>query len=414
MADDQSQRPYRASEPPPARGSGKTGSDPLAELARLIGQTDPFGEYGREAARRSPPSQSVARADWNQPLGTSYTAQYGGDARAPEPAPRYAGDGYPASPSAPASPFIPQDYGSQNYERQPYEAQPLAGGTDPYEAEQGSHRFPLGQSDNQQDFYDEAPVEDEYCEDAPPSRRRMVVMAIAGVAALAVIGTAGAFGYRALVGSSGSTKPPPVIKADTAPSKIVPATTGKDAQSNKLITDRVNERGQSEKLVSREEQPMDRPTAVALSQSGPQVGPRQRRDRQRAEKGSHHRNSSGPACGRRGAINDVSRGSACACARSGTARRRRSATSCAGYDRRRGRERTGRANAVRSTATSGGGCIGQLALVAQSECGTLTGGTGAGPRSSGQDGLGSATGARSGIDGRGGQLRPGFLAAQRG
>ncbi|HET8973283.1 MAG TPA: SPOR domain-containing protein, partial [Pseudolabrys sp.] len=259
------------SEPPPARGSGKTGSDPLAELARLIGQTDPFGEYGREAARRSPPSQSVARADWNQPLGTSYTAQYGGEARAPEPVPRYAGDGYPASASAPASPFIPQDYGSQNYERQPYEAQPLARGADPYAAEQGSQRSAVGQSDIQQDFYDEAPVEDEYYEDAPPPRRRMVVMAIAGVAALAVIGTAGAFGYRALVGSSGSTKPPPVIKADTAPSKIVPATTGKDAQSNKLITERVNERGQSEKLVSREEQPMDRPTAVALSQSGPQA-----------------------------------------------------------------------------------------------------------------------------------------------
>ncbi len=145
---------------------------------------------------------------------------------------------------------------------QPYEAQPLAGGTDHYEAEQGSHRFPLGQSEHQQDFYDEAPVEDEYYEDAQPSRRRIVVMAIAGVAALAVIGTAGAFGYRALVGSPGSTKPPPVIKADTAPSKIVPATIGKDAQSNKLITDRVNERGQSEKLVSREEQPLDRPTAV--------------------------------------------------------------------------------------------------------------------------------------------------------
>jgi hypothetical protein len=271
MADDQSQRPYRASEPPPARGSGKSGSDPLAELARLIGQTDPFGEYGREAARRSPPSQSVARADWNQPLGTSYTAQYGSDARESEPAPRYADDSYPASPSDPASPLIPQDYGSQNYERQPYEARPLAGGTDHYEADQGSRQFPLGQTDYQQDFYDEAPAEDEYYEDAPPSRRRMVVMAIVGVAALAVIGTAGAFGYRALVGSSGSTKPPPVIKADTAPSKIVPATTGKDTQSNKLITDRVNERGQSEKLVSREEQPMDRPTAIALSQSEPQT-----------------------------------------------------------------------------------------------------------------------------------------------
>jgi hypothetical protein len=121
MADDQGQRPYRASEPPPARGSGKTpGSDPLAELARLIGQTDPFGEYGREAARRSSPSQSVARADWNQPLGPSYTAQYASDARTPEP-PRYADDGHaPASP--PASPLFPQDYGGQSYDRQLYEA----------------------------------------------------------------------------------------------------------------------------------------------------------------------------------------------------------------------------------------------------------------------------------------------------
>jgi hypothetical protein len=271
MADDQGQRPYRASEPPPARGSGKTpGSDPLAELARLIGQTDPFGEYGREAARRSSPSQSVARADWNQPLGPSYTAQYASDARTPEP-PRYADDGHHAPASPPASPLFPQDYGTQSYDRQPYEAQPLAGEADQYETEQGSHRFPPGQSDYQQDFYNEAPVEDDYYEEARPSRRRMVVMAIAGVVALAVIGTAGTFGYRAIVGSSGSTKPPPVIKADTSPSKIVPATTGKDTQPNKLITERVNERGQSEKLVSREEQPLDRPTAVALSQSGPQT-----------------------------------------------------------------------------------------------------------------------------------------------
>jgi hypothetical protein len=250
------------------RGSGKTGSDPLAELARLIGQTDPFGEYGRETARPSTPPQSAARADWNQPVGTSYTAQYGGDTDAP--APRYADDSQHPSSSIPASPLFPSDYGHQNYERQPYGDQALPEGTDPYEAEQ-LPRLPSGQSDYQQDFYDEAPAEDEYYEDARPSRRRLVLMAIAGVAALGVIGTAGAFGYRALVGSSGPTKPPPVIKADTAPSKIVPATSGKDPQSNKLITDRVNERGQSEKLVSREEQPMDRPTAVALSQSGPQA-----------------------------------------------------------------------------------------------------------------------------------------------
>src|SRR5512139_1066474 len=102
MADDQSQRPYRASEPPPARGSSKTsGSDPLAELARLIGQTDPFGEFGREPARRSSPPQSAERADWNtQPLGTPYTAQYSGDTRAP--ASKFGGNGNYSSP-APAS-----------------------------------------------------------------------------------------------------------------------------------------------------------------------------------------------------------------------------------------------------------------------------------------------------------------------
>src|SRR4026208_2165862 len=101
MADDQSQRPYRASEPPPVRGSGKApGSDPLAELARLIGQADPLGEVGRAGGRRSPPPQAVARAGWNQPRGAPCTAQDSGDARAPEPPSRYAGDDF-ASPSAP-------------------------------------------------------------------------------------------------------------------------------------------------------------------------------------------------------------------------------------------------------------------------------------------------------------------------
>ena len=113
-------------------------------------------------------------------------------------------------------------------------------------------------------------LENEYYDEVPSSRRRVGVMAIAGVFALALIGTAGAFGYRALFGSSGSPQPPPVIKADTGPSKIVPAASGKDTQSNKLITERVNERGQSEKLVSREEQPIDKPTTVVLSQIAPQ------------------------------------------------------------------------------------------------------------------------------------------------
>ena len=92
---------------------------------------------------------------------------------------------------------------------------------------------------------------------------------MAAVFALAVIGTAGAFGYRALFGSSGSSQPPPVIKADTAPSKIVPATTVKTP--NKLIYDRVADRGQDEKLVSREEPPVE----LKEQQAPPPLGPAQ-------------------------------------------------------------------------------------------------------------------------------------------
>jgi hypothetical protein len=168
----------------------------------------------------------------------------------------------------------PQNYASQNYGRQPYAGAPLPRADEHYQAEQDAHGYPLDQAGYEQDGYEDGThqqVEEEYYEDVPPSRRRLGVMAIAGVFALAVIGTAGAFGYRALFGSSGSSQPPPVIKADAGPSKVVPATTGKDAQSNKLITDRMNERSQSEKLVSREEQPLDKPAIAALSQSAPQA-----------------------------------------------------------------------------------------------------------------------------------------------
>ena len=277
MADDQSQRPYRASEPPVRSAAKPSGNDPLAELARLIGQTDPFAEFGRESARRASAPQPGERSDWNtQPLGSPFTSQAGAASRAPVAPQKLGGNGYfPARPEPVEQPIgAPQNYGSQNYGRQPYGDAPLPRADEDYQSEQDAHGYPADQVGYEQDGYEHGAhqqVEEEYYEDVPPSRRRLGVMAIAGVFALAVIGTAGAFGYRALFGSSGSPQPPPVIKADAGPSKVVPATTGKDAQSNKLITDRMNERGQSEKLVSREEQPIDKPAMAALSQSAPQA-----------------------------------------------------------------------------------------------------------------------------------------------
>jgi SPOR domain len=260
MADEHSQRPYRASEPP-LRGSAKSqGTDPLAELARLIGQTDPFGEFGRETARRASAPPPAERADWDAPpVNSPYAPRAGADYRSAPTTPNYAGNGA-------------QNYGREDYGRQPYSDPPVT--DDPYAAEHEAHGYLPGQADYQQEGYDYDPAHqagEEYYDDAPPSRWRLGVVAVVSVLALAVIGTAGAFGYRALFGSSGSSQPPPVIKADAGPSKVVPATTGKDTQSGKLITDRVNDRGQSEKLVSREEQPIDRPATAMLTPSAPQA-----------------------------------------------------------------------------------------------------------------------------------------------
>src|SRR5690348_11327109 len=58
MADDNTLRPYRSSDPyrraaEPTRPSEEASArDPLAELARLLGQSDPFADLGRSHSRQ--------------------------------------------------------------------------------------------------------------------------------------------------------------------------------------------------------------------------------------------------------------------------------------------------------------------------------------------------------------------------
>jgi SPOR domain len=261
MADDHTQRPTRASQPP-LRGAPGTasGNDPLAELARLIGQNDPFAEFGRDEGRA--PARAPEPAGYGQAAGPDmrHDERYAA-------APGYADERYTAAPEQTA-PLPPSEAYAQPYAQQGF-AEPAYAPTDPYAPgvipghsgyEQGPYypNNPHSTADDS-DFYDDV---------AP--RRRLGILAIAAVFALAVIGTAGAFGYRALFGSSDHSGPPPVIKADATPSKIVPATTSKDAKSGKLIYDRVNNGGQNEKLVSREEAPVDikdKPVGTVLPQN---------------------------------------------------------------------------------------------------------------------------------------------------
>ncbi len=245
MADDQNQRPFRSNEPParaPA-SAANSASDPLAELARLIGQADPFAEFGRNNARSAaPPQPAPPKAEW--PAAPE----------APPPAPNFGANNYfGAAPAPAAQPPAPDAH-------RPYADPSYAAAPDPYHAESEAAGYPAAQTGGYEaGAYPQQPHQDaddeEYYDDVPPPRRRMGIMAIAAVFALAVIGTAGAFGYRAIFGNSGGSHPPPVIKADTTPSKVVPASANK--APNKLIYDRVADHAQDEKLVSREEQPIE-------------------------------------------------------------------------------------------------------------------------------------------------------------
>jgi hypothetical protein len=217
MADDYSQRPYRNSDQPvrsvgQGRGAGaSSGNDPLAELARLIGQNDPFAEYGRRGGGSAAPAHGARPYE---------------DANADHE--RY-------EPEAPIPSYLAARRGQES-DRGAYQDR------GPFEDHPYDQNGPYNTED--QHFYD----------DELPRRRRPAVLIIAGIFGLAVMGTAAAFGYKALFGSSRSG-PPPVITADPTPKKIVPPGSGKD--SSRAINDRINERGAGEKIISREERPVD-------------------------------------------------------------------------------------------------------------------------------------------------------------
>ena len=99
---------------------------------------------------------------------------------------------------------------------------------------------------------------------APRSRsrkRRGGMITVAVVLALAVVGTGAAFAYRTYVGSPRSGEPP-IIKADTSPTKIVPA----PADGSAKVPDRMAAGDGTEKIVPREEAPVD-----VNAKSGPRV-----------------------------------------------------------------------------------------------------------------------------------------------
>src|SRR5687767_6961172 len=62
MADDNYQRPFGGDRYGRGAPRPSPSNDPLAELARLIGQNDPFAEFGR--AQQPQPKQAPAAPQW--------------------------------------------------------------------------------------------------------------------------------------------------------------------------------------------------------------------------------------------------------------------------------------------------------------------------------------------------------------
>lgn len=148
---------------------------------------------------------------------------------------------------------------------------------DGYELRGGYHH---GQQDQDEQEYDPrfyAPNPDEpygYDDDGNPifyepdepklKSNRSALMMVGAVLAVAVVGGAGAVGYK-MMKPGGLSGEPPLIKADTEPVKTTPKPSGEEAPApNKAVYDRVDPTaGPKSKVVSREEQPVDLPSAPA-------------------------------------------------------------------------------------------------------------------------------------------------------
>ena len=248
----------------------KEASDPLAELARLIGQNDPFNDIGRPGARKPPDgghADSRSAPEWlARPAPADDYDQH--------PAPR---DAYRADPR-----YHQQDdhqhhaaahddrYAQAAHEQ---DAAPDDAAHDSeYDDRYRVARPPAGDYDGDHYYAEDGHLPPHGEDAAAPSRRRGGLITVAAVVGLAVIGTAGAFGYRAFTAGPTGSANPPVIKADTAPAKIVPpATPPADAQaSSKPFQERVGA-VPTERIVPREEQPVSLPVPPQPRPSAPQT-----------------------------------------------------------------------------------------------------------------------------------------------
>jgi cell division protein FtsN len=233
-----------------------TRNDPLAELARIVGQDDPFQSI-LASDGSSRPRQQGASADDLFAVRDTMTPTREIPLRAP-----HAGQ----APQSLHQDSYPQTHGraaEPAYAHQPVHQDQASYEQDSY----GSEAYAQDYYSDQAAQYPDQGYDDTAHRDYPPvgkARSRKGPVAIAAVIGALVLGGGGA--YLASGSSSITGGEPPLIKANNEPTKVQPQNPGgvEIPNQNKQIYERANQDGTT-KVVNREEQPVDVQQAVRMN-----------------------------------------------------------------------------------------------------------------------------------------------------
>lgn len=236
-------------------------NDPLAELARIVGQDDPFQAIlandgaARPHRQASPIDDLFAARDNVTPVSRpAHPQAYAQPRSTGYDAPDYDAHGYARQPEAPRA----AGYGHAYQQQAPAQQQPA------YQEPAYADEYYDDGADEYADGQYEQPDRRSYSSVQKPHSRKGLV-AMAAVAAAVVVGGAGAYFFTGSSGGAGGE--PVLVEATSEPVKVQPQNPGgvEIPNQNKQIYERSQ---QSEtNVVDREEQPIDVNQAVRSADS---------------------------------------------------------------------------------------------------------------------------------------------------
>ena len=235
---DEIERQLSQAQPASAQVAPVTRNDPLAELARIVGQDDPFHSLLGEKSRQRPQDPAglddlfEVRPEPREPERQSYELRASGGNAAPAAQPAYA---------EPAVAY--EDYQA-----------PETHGPDSFDSR---YDQVYGQPEAAQSESLVYAPHDEHGHRAAKAGARKGMLALGAVAGAVLLGLGGAFVYNG-GGSALMSGEPPLITAKNEPTKIQPQTPGgvEIPNQNKQIYERAANETPT-KIVNREEQPVD-------------------------------------------------------------------------------------------------------------------------------------------------------------